>query len=134
MAGAAVGGGEGAVFFGAVVADGVESDDSAVAGDLDRVGHDGDLGAAATPSVADPVGSAREREVAGGVDDPRHHHAVGGSTGAASALPQVSLLPAAVEFSALHVLATSTSRWKIRTRCSAATASTGSPASTIGTR
>src|SRR5690348_18170260 len=69
FAGAAVRGGEGAVFFGWVVAGGVHADDLPVAGQLDRPGDQGDFDGAAGPGPAGPVHDSGEGDRAVGVGD-----------------------------------------------------------------
>ena len=76
----AVRGGEGAVFFGRVVAGGVHADDLPVGGELDRPGDQGDLDRAAGPGPASPIHDAGERHCAVGVSD-----AGDGGTGAGAA-------------------------------------------------
>lgn len=60
--GPAAGVGEGSVFSGAVVADGMSPDDLAAGGDLHHVTDNGDLDLAATVAPADPVGGTGEAD------------------------------------------------------------------------
>jgi hypothetical protein len=105
VAWSAVGGGEGAVFLGAVMPDRMNPDDLVVAGDLDGFGDDRDLGATAAPATAGPVVGAGEGDVAGGVDYSGHAHSFAGLPGTAAALSQWKVLVAAgVGFTPLDML------------------------------
>ena len=136
VAGPPVRGGERAVFLGPVVPDRVHPDDLPVAGELHRVGHD------RTPARCGHARRSRPDSWCRRTTRTRRSRPPGSPSVPSVALPRADGCPAAASTRLLPVSglrrwtcsATSTSRWKIRTRCSAATASTGSPASTIGTR
>jgi hypothetical protein len=70
VAGPPVRGGERAMLLGPVVPDRVHPDGLAGARQLDRTGHDADLGAAAPPAVADPIVGAGERDIPRGSPPP----------------------------------------------------------------
>ena len=135
VAGPPVRGGERAVFFGPVVPDRVHADDLAVAGRLDRTGDDADLGAAGRASGSRPDSWCRRTTHTRRSRPPGSRSARRWGAGGRRLPCRQGCCGSLVSgLRRCTCSATSTSRWKIRTRCSAATASTGSPASTIGTR
>src|SRR5690242_18952061 len=101
LAGTAVRGGVGAVFFGAVVADGLGAHDGALIGHLHRAGDDTNLDVSYAPSPSGPVHGSGERHLSAGIDHAGHHDPVSGRSGRASAMARHRSWD--VGFTALHV-------------------------------
>lgn len=97
--------GEGAEFAGAVVADGVDADDLAVLGQLDRPGDDGHLDRGVGPAAPGAVAGAGEADRAAAVGQAGHGQSGDGVSGSAGdACPRGAVGKATTEEIYVHLL------------------------------